>query len=140
MLSNFLRKVIIGLVSLLGILLLADMAAWVYYWVYGLLNPAKVSPLEDWYLGLGLLSFPLQIGSVVMTLTLCLLIRSRWVPHKLGRAGIWLFSGIGLSQLLLGIQVSYPAQIYVGLIWGLLTISPLAVACFWVSRYRAVRR
>ena len=137
---NALRKLTVGSVTLLGALLLANLAAWLYYLIYGLLYPSQVRPSEDWDLGLGILSLTLQIGAVVIALVLCLLIRYRWLTPKLGQAGIWLFTGIALSQVLFGIHVSYPAQVFGSILWGVVVMSPLASACLWVSRWRLRHR
>ena len=131
------QRVVVGLVVLLGALLLVVMAGWLGYLIYGLLNPTQVRPFEDWYLGLGILSLLLMIGSVLIAWMLCLLNQCRWIPHKLGQAGIWLSTGVELSQVLFGIRVSYPARVHASLIGGLVFMSPLAAAC-WVSRYKSI--
>ncbi|NER79858.1 MAG: hypothetical protein F6K42_09800 [Leptolyngbya sp. SIO1D8] len=130
--TRALRMVIIGLVGLLGLLSVVCLAIWLHYFIYGLLNPAKVRPLEDWYLGLGILSLVIEVVSIMVALALSGLIRGRWIPYGKGRIGVGLFSAIVLSQVLFGFWVADPSQSYGWLLWGFMMLAPVAFACFLI--------
>lgn len=96
-LSKPLRALILGLISLLGVLILAGVVAWWHNWVYGMLNPDKVQPTEDWTLGLGLGIFVIQLATAVEVLLIGLATRLRWLKFNQGRNAVGLFSLIMLA-------------------------------------------
>ena len=131
--SKLLRPVSLGLISLWGGVILVGLAVWLHLWIYGVLNPDKIRPLEDWLLRLGVLSFILQIAVVVEALVVSVATRRRWMPYKLGRKGVWLLSLIGLSQVFFGIWTAYPAAVSESTAWGMFILLPLGVACWLVK-------
>ncbi|MEM8612723.1 MAG: hypothetical protein AAGF93_11960 [Cyanobacteria bacterium P01_H01_bin.105] len=91
-LSKLLRTIILGLISLLGLLILIGFTAWWHEWWYGVLNPDQVRPIENWMLGLAIGTAYIQIAVAVETLLIGLVTRFRWIKFKRGRLIVGLFS------------------------------------------------
>ncbi|MEM9808897.1 MAG: hypothetical protein AAF959_26890 [Cyanobacteria bacterium P01_D01_bin.56] len=96
-LAKLSRAIILGLISLLGVLILIDFAAWWHDWWYGTLNPDQVRPIENWALGLIIGMFYIQIAIAVETLFVSLVTRFRWIKLNRGRLIVGLFSLMMLS-------------------------------------------
>ena len=96
-LSNLLRTITLGLISVLGVLILIDFVSWWHDWWHGVLNPDQVRPIENWALGLGLGMFYIQLAAAVETLLISLATRFRWIKLKQGRLIVGLFSLMLLS-------------------------------------------
>lgn len=95
--SKLLRIIILGLISLFGVLILIGLAAWCHYWLYGTLNPDKVMPAEDWELGLGIGSFVVQLSASIEALLISLVTRFRWIKFNRGRLAAGSFALIPIS-------------------------------------------
>ena len=96
-LSKLSRAIILGLISLLGVLILIGFAVWWHDWWYGVLNPDKVRPIENWALGLIIGMFYIQVAVAVETLFISLVTRLRWIKLNRGRLIVGLFSLMLLS-------------------------------------------
>ncbi|MEM9092283.1 MAG: hypothetical protein AAGC93_26565 [Cyanobacteria bacterium P01_F01_bin.53] len=97
--SRTLRIIVIGLISLFGVLILIGVVAWFHDWRYGILNPDKITP-EDWSLGLGVHIFVIQAATFLETLLISLVTRLRWIKFKQGKTAIGVFSLALLSLAL----------------------------------------
>ncbi|NEZ60995.1 hypothetical protein D0962_31560 [Leptolyngbyaceae cyanobacterium CCMR0082] len=95
--AKLLRTIILGLISLLGLLIVIGVAAWWQDWWYGTLNPDQVRPIENWVLGLVMGMVYIQIALAVETLLISLVTRFRWMKFQRGRLLVGLFSLIMLS-------------------------------------------
>ncbi|MEM1241915.1 MAG: hypothetical protein AAGI45_18945 [Cyanobacteria bacterium P01_H01_bin.26] len=130
-LSKPLRAIILGLISLLGLLILVGVIAWWHNWAYGMLNPDKVQPTEDWTLELGLGIFAIQLAVAVEVLLIALVTRFRWLKFNRARNAIGLFSLILLAFALpgfTGITSAAPGSIGAGLLYLLYLIVPVIPA------------
>ncbi|MEM9485801.1 MAG: hypothetical protein AAGA83_19150 [Cyanobacteria bacterium P01_F01_bin.116] len=129
--AKLLRIIILGLISLFGMLILIGLAAWCHYWLYGTLNPDKVMPAEDWELGLGVGSFFVQLSAAIEALLISLVTRLRWIKFKRGRLTAGLFALIPISYaipaFLTAISDSYVNFWWV-LLYELAIISPVVLA------------
>ncbi|NET05946.1 MAG: hypothetical protein F6K16_14825 [Symploca sp. SIO2B6] len=126
--TNPIKKITVGVIILIGILILAGTVYWISYFIYSILNPELMRPLENWYLFLGILAFPLMIASITQALILSLLTRRRWISFVRGRMGVWLFSAIALLFALFFLRSSYPSQITSGLLYVAIALSSLLIA------------
>ena len=93
---------VIGLISLFGVLILVGVVDWLYDWRYGIINPDQFRPSEDWSLRLGVYLFGIQAATLLETLLISFVTRLRWIKFKQGRNAIGVFS---LALLLLGLPV-----------------------------------
>ncbi|MEO1444867.1 MAG: hypothetical protein AAFV46_01270 [Cyanobacteria bacterium J06635_11] len=98
--SRALRMIVIGLISLFGVLILISVIHWFHDWRYGILNPAKVRPSEDWSLRLGVHIFAIQAAIFLETLLISLVTRLRWIKFKQGKTVTGVFSLALLSLAL----------------------------------------
>ncbi|MEM1256041.1 MAG: hypothetical protein AAGI69_26685 [Cyanobacteria bacterium P01_H01_bin.21] len=96
-LSKLLRAIILGLISVLGVLILIGFAVWWHDWWYGVLNLDEVRPIENWALGLIIGMFYIQVAVAVETLFISLVTRLRWIKLNRGRLIVGLFSLMLLS-------------------------------------------
>lgn len=76
------RKLVLFFVSVLGILILANLVVWFYAVFDALFNPAMRLPMENRFLGAGILSMPLQLGAIVEAIAVGIATRRRWIPRK----------------------------------------------------------
>ncbi|MBE9067619.1 hypothetical protein IQ260_13225 [Leptolyngbya cf. ectocarpi LEGE 11479] len=130
-LSKLLRTIILGLISLLGLLILIGFTAWWHDWWYGTLNPDQVRPIENWMLGLAIGAAYIQIVVAVEALLIGLATRLRWIKFKRGRLIVGLFSLMMLSfalPLLEEIILVRPSDIVSFLQYLLYLILPLIPA------------
>lgn len=95
--SKPLRFLILWLISLLGLLILVGVVAWWHELAYGIQNPEKVQPTEDWTLGLGVGMIIIQLATAVEVLFISLATRLRWLKFNRGRNAVGLFSLIMLT-------------------------------------------
>lgn len=91
-LSRLLRTIILGLISLLGVLILIGIAVWWHEWWYAVLNLDQARPTEDWMLELVIGMVYIQIAVAIETLLISLVTRFRWIQFKRGRLSVGLFS------------------------------------------------
>ena len=103
-LARLLRIIILGLISLLGLLILAGIVTWWHDWWYGTLNPHKVQPTEDWTLGLGVAMMAIQLATAIEALLIGLVTRLRWIKFNRGRNALGLFSLMMLAFALPGFR------------------------------------
>ena len=130
-LSKPLRTLTLGLISLLGLLILVGVVVWWHYLVYGIQNPDKVQPTEDWTLGLGVGMLVIQLVTVVETLLIGLSTQFRWLQFNRGRNAIGLFSLIMMAFALpkfIGITSATPETLGATLLYSLYLILPVAPA------------
>ncbi|MBT9317419.1 hypothetical protein [Leptothoe spongobia] len=135
--AKLLRIIILGLISLFGILILVGLAAWWHYWFYGTLNPDKVRPLEDWTLGLGVGVLYMQGVTLIEALLISLATRLRWIKFNRGRNAVGLLSLMLLSLALpKGITSATPSEIVSLLLYLLYLTLPVIPAWCLLSLRR----
>ena len=107
-LANATQNIAVGLIAFIGVLILAGTASWIGCLIYGMFNPERIRPMEDWSLLLGALALLLMIASLVETLVFSLLTRFQWLPYTRGMLGVGTFSAIALMFALVNIGLSSP--------------------------------
>ena len=117
--AKLLRAIILGLISLFGMLILIGLAKWFHYWLYGSHNLDKGMSLDDWRLGLGIFSFVIQVSAAIEALFIGLATRLRWIKLSRGRLAIGLLSLIPLVCALSAIQSAISSE-YINIWWVLL--------------------
>lgn len=143
-LLKLLRIIILGLMSLLGVLILIGTAAWWHEWWYAILNPAQMRPTEDWMLGLVIGMVYIHIAVAIETLLISLVTRFRWIKFKRGRLLVGLFSLLLLLfalPLLKDIVLVRPRDFVLFLQYFLYLILPVIPAwCLLWFRVPSVRK
>ncbi len=130
-LSKPIRTLTLGLIALLGLLILVGVVVWWHYLVYGIQNPDKVQPTEDWTLGLGAGILIIQLATAIEALLIGLVTRLRWLQFNRGRNAIGLFSLIMLAFALpefIGITSATPGAIGATLLYSVYLILPVLPA------------
>ena len=137
-LTKILRNTSLVLMSLWGASILVGLAAWLHYWIYGLLNPNEVRPLEDWYLLLGISAFLIQLASSIEALIVSIGTRFRWMGYRRGRIAVGVFSLISLAYTLdkLWQAIANP-HLYISIAifaFELIFLFPLGIAWFLLRK------
>lgn len=131
--KNIIRKVVIGILVLLGALVLAGTTYWLSYFIWGTLNPQEVRPREDWSLFLGVGAFPLLIISIVETLSFSILTKYQWLPYSKGKVGVWLFSAIAGLFYLFFIWYLLPINLLWCFGYSMVILPPLIFSFLWLK-------
>lgn len=133
---RLLQIIILGLISLFGILVLIGLAKWFHYWLYvphGL--DEGMSP-DDWRLGLGILSFVVQVSAAIEALLIAFITRFRWINLSRGRLAVGVFSLVFWVCAIPEIQRAI-ASAYINIWWFLLyeLVLMLPVTLAWGLLY-----
>ncbi|MBP0016765.1 MAG: hypothetical protein J7647_04315 [Cyanobacteria bacterium SBLK] len=112
-LTQILRNTSLGAIGLWGGAILVGQGIWLHYWIYGLLDPNAVRPLEDWSLIIGITAFLIQFAASIEALIVSIGTRYRWISYRHGKIALWIFSTLSLSHTFVKL---WPAMTYLGIV------------------------
>ncbi|MEM9538559.1 MAG: hypothetical protein AAGA60_03495 [Cyanobacteria bacterium P01_E01_bin.42] len=138
-LTQILRNMSLGAIGLWGGAILVGQGIWLHYWIYGLLNPNAVRPLEDWSLIIGVTALLIQLASSIEALIISMGMRYRWMSYRHGKIAVWVFSALSFAHTFIKF---WPMITYLGMVnlvvlaFEIAILLPLGIAWYLLRSQR----